>query len=330
MRIQGGPIGGQYHGFIGPDETEDYMGWPAGPREMIRPMDDPRGLGAYPWEHWDKRVWGGTPLMEGDSVSDYVYRGPAEVRPRPNASGGVNTVRAVQLARTAGFAVAPGNYRTLGALIPVDQPVHPVHPFPLISPDTGPIHQVCPAWGCGGPPTWMNPLDGGRAGLPPPWAIGPVPVTQPISPAPSPTVPQPPPPTGPAPVNVVPMGPPGSDGCAQGQYRDSAGNCTSDWHNPYSMYLPLDSTPAPAPTVSANTCPTGFLQDPNGNCVTTCPAGTVADSTGNCVAVATGTGITGWLGETTSLFGYNIPNWGLGVGFLGLWMLMSRGGGRRR
>ena len=270
--------------------------------------------------------------MEGDSVSDYVYRGPAEMRPRPNASGGVNTVRAVQLERTAGFAVAPGNYRTLGAAPapwwdqPISGPVqfgpprflgppNPVHPFPIISPDTGPIHQACPAWGCGAPP---------------PWHMGPDASPPVVSPAPAPTVPQPPPPTGPAPVNVVPMGPPGSDGCAQGQYRDAAGNCTSDWHNPYSMYLPLDSTPAPAPTVSANTCPTGFLQDPNGNCVTTCPAGTVGDSSGNCVAVATGGGITGWLGETTNILGYNVPNWGLGVGFIALWAMTSRGGGSRR
>jgi len=313
MRIQGGPIGGQYHGFIGPDETEDYAGWPHGPREMIRPMDDYRGLGTYPWEYWDKQVFGGTPLMEGDTVSDFVYRSPAEMRPRPNASGGVNTVRGVQLARTAGFAVAPGNYRTLGAVPVVHAPIFPAHPFPIISyPDGGgALHQVCPAWGCGRPP----------------WMIGP----EPVSPGPSPTVPQPPPPTGPQPGPTVPMGPPGSDGCAQGQYRDAAGNCTADWHNPYPMYLPLDNAPQPSPTISANTCPTGYVQDPYGNCMANCPAGYAPDAQNNCQpSAAAGTGIGGWLGETTSLLGYNVPNWGIAAVFALVAMRGVSSGGRRR
>jgi hypothetical protein len=343
-RIQGGPIGGQYHGFIAPDETEDYAGWPHGPREMIRPMDDPRGLGTYPWEDWDKQVFGGTPLMEGDTLSDHVYRSPAEMRPRPNASGGVNTVRAVQLERTAGFAVAPGNYKTLGATPRYLGPPLNIHPFPIVSSGSqgSPVHQVCPAWGCGTPP----------------WMTGPIPVDHtvplPLCPVTDPTglnqaclsevgspcppctpragvVAQPPPPTGPQPGPTVPIGPPGSDGCAQGQYRDAAGNCTADWHNPYTMYLPLDNPPGPAPTISANTCPTGYVQDPYGNCLASCPAGTAPDAQNNCQPTTTGAGISSWLGQTTPLFGYNVPNWGIAavVGLIAM-RGMSGGGSRRR
>jgi hypothetical protein len=327
-RIQGGPIGGQYHGFIAPDETVDYQGWPAGPREMFRPMDDPRGLGVYPWEHWNKHVWGGTAYMEGQSPSDFVYRGPAEVRPRPNASGGVNTVRAVQQRRTAGFAVAPGNYKTLGAApmviatpaaggglfhgaMPVDPWVAHAGPDnPELAYLLKTAHPVCPAWGCGGPPRYLGPPDHIPA------------------PSPAPVVTQPPPPTGPQPWSTVPIGPAGSDGCAQGQYRDAAGNCTSDWHNPYPMFLPLDSAAQPSPVVSANTCPTGYAQDGNGNCVVQCPAGETVDAQGNCLP-PTASGITGWLESSTQLplIG-SVPNWGI-VAVLGL-VAMRMGGGRRR
>ena len=244
-RIPGGPIGGQYHGFIAPDDTVDGVGWPAGHDETFRPIDDAAGLGAFPWQGWDE-TWGGIPLREGETVSDYVYRGPAELRPRPNASGGVHTVRAAQTQRSAGYAVAPGNYRGIGA----------VQRDPLYFPP-GTHPSPCPAWGCYGPPPWLG------------W-----------------TVRQPPPPTAPGPAPTV------AGGCPTGQYQDAAGNCTSDWHNPYSLYLP--ESPAPAPTVAANTCPTGYSVDANGNCV---PAGSTS-----------GVGISSWLSASTQIAGVNIPN----------------------
>lgn len=332
-RIQGGPIGGQYHGFIAPDETVDYAGWPAGPNEMFRKLDDARGLGIYPWDDWNKHGVGhrtqsgaapGVPLMEGQTPSDYVYRSTAEVRPRPNASGGHNVVRAVQYQRTAGYAVAPGNYKTLSGLGAVANPTGNVPVYsgggsivgyePGTVPTTGPVTRwppkVCPAWGCG-PPRFLGP-----------------PI---VSPAPSPSVPQTPPPTQPGPTSTVPMGPAGSSGCAPGQYRDAAGNCTSDWTNPYSMYLPLDSTPAPSPVVSANTCPTGYYMEASGNCVEQCQPGEAPDSSNNCVPAlpdSSVTGIEGWLTTTMPFMGYNVPYWAwIAAGVVAFRML---GGKRKR
>lgn len=309
-RIPGGPIGGQYHGYIAPDDFVNFVGWPAGQNEIYRRMDNPAGLGIYPWHPWDKHQWAGVPLEEGQTVSDFVYRSPAEVRPRPNASGGVNTVRAVQLQRTAGFAVSPGNSRTLGAISPQTNVVSAPHP-------------ICPAWGCGPPRNVIG--DNQPISEPPPW-MGPPP-NWPVSPAPSPSVPQPPPPTGPAPTTTVPWGAAGSSGCAVGMYRDAAGNCTSDWRNPYSMYLPLDPSPAPSPVVTSNTCPTGYAMDGNGNCVSSCPAGDTVDSQGNCIPAAA-SGPMSWLQETTAIGGYNVPNWGLLLG-VGAAVMMMRGGKRR-
>jgi hypothetical protein len=282
-RIPGGPTGGQYHGYIASDDIVDGVGWPAGHDEIYRTVDNPAGLGAFPWQPWDE-TWGGIPLKEGETVSDYVYRGPAEMRPRANASGGVHTVNAVQTQRSAGYAIAPGNYKGIGAM----------------------PARICPAWGCDGPPSWRKlgpPIHGGP--MPVPWH-GPIPFP---GPRPSPIVPQPPPPPGPFP------GPTVAGGCPSGQYQDAAGNCTSDWHNPYSLYLPTDgSSPAPAPTVAANTCPTGYSVDPtSGNCVV---AGTAPSG-----------GITAWLGSETTIGGMQIPNYLLaGVGALVAFKMF---GGRR-
>ena len=301
-RIPGGPIGGQYHGYIGPDDSFG-AGWPAGHDEIMRPVDNPAGLGGMPWHGWDDN-WGGIPLNEGETVSDYVYRGPAEMRPRPNASGGANTVRAVQTRRSAGYAVAPGNYRGLGAL--VDNPIvrgllpgtvmrTPGGPIPYPGPIREPMIPIdrwppraCPAWGCGPPP--IRYVDGG--------------------PQPSPVVTQPPPPVTPQPAPIT------ASGCPTGQYRDAAGNCTADWSHPSPLYLPPDQgSPQPSPTVSANTCPTGYTQDP---------------STGNCYppgAAPSGSGIMAWLGASTTIGGVNIPNAAIaGVGAL---LAIKMFGGRR-
>lgn len=319
LRIPGGPIGGQYHGYIAPDDVVDKYGWPAGHSEIFRPMDNPHNLGIYPWHTWDAG-WHGTPLEEGETVSDFVYRSPAEVRPRPNASGGVNVVRAVQQLRTPGYAVAPGNYKTLGSMGAANAPWTPMPVYACggglndpcvptgetIGP-TGQIMQtkapkICPAWGCGGPlRTVPIPWDG-EAYVPP------------VSPAPAPVVAQPPPPTGPQPVHTV------GTGCPVGQYQDAAGNCTSDWRNPYAMVLPLSSPISPAPTVPANTCATGYVMTTNGSCIApgapsgsvgTCPTGYTTDQYGNCVVsgvAPSGAGITDWLASSTSIFGMHIPN----------------------
>lgn len=265
LRIPGGPVGGQYHGYIASDDIVDHYGWPAGHDETFRPIDIRQNLGIYPWHRWDSG-WHGTPLREGETVSDMVYRSPAELRPRPNASGGINVVRAVQQERTPGYAVAPGNYATLGAL-----------PAAFVN------DPVCPAWGCAGP---RFPLS--------------VQTLPPASPAPAPTVSQPPPPTTPQPSPTVAIGPAGSNGCGVGQYRDAAGNCTSDWRHPYAMYLPLDTAITPAPTVQASTSPTGV-----------CPTGYTTDAYGNCVVAGVapqGSSITAWLGSSTAIGSVVVPN----------------------
>jgi hypothetical protein len=269
LGIPGGPEGGQYHGFIAADSkgfrTSDLQ--EIGPSASAGKPGPPPGPSSGPWSPW----WGGTPLGEGDTVSDYVYRSSAELRPRPNASGGTNTVRALQEERTAGYAEAPGNYRALGAAPPASS--GPFAPARMIGPK-----QICPAWGCGEPPIH---------GLPSPY---PGPVMGPVI-GPTSTVPQPPPPTTPV---VGPVTSPQSL-CPPGYAQDAAGNCVYDERNPYSLYLPDSSSPAPAPTVAASTCPTGYTQDP---------------TTGNCLAPGqtASTGISAWLGESTTIGGIAIPN----------------------
>lgn len=352
LRIKGGPQGGQYHGFVASDDMIDGMGWPAGHDETFRPIDSRAGLGTYPWHPWDDS-WRGIPLHEGDTVSDFVYRSPAEMRPRANASGGVNVTRAVQMERTAGYAVAPGNYRGIGAIPaePVQHPMLPGHyanggrwtmgPPPAHLPTEPVQHPLLPA----GPPGLTDPYSAfpGQGGCQHGYSrdysgqcvptasqrLAPIDYTDPecrpdypyprpqiVMPdqqcwdgsvgsfpcrpcppqpgGPSPIVPQPPPPTQPQPSPII-----GTSGCAAGQYRDAAGNCTTDWTNPYPLYLPTDGgSPAPSPTVPANTCQTGFTQDP---------------VTGNCLGpgqypTAPTAGATSWFSASTSIAGMNIPN----------------------
>ena len=228
-RIPGGPEGGQYHGFIAPDSSQSWEGgqggWPGGKSEIAEgPQKRPSGHSLLPgqgssfgpWDH----SWGGTAFDEGQTHSDHgdhnVYRSPAEMRPRPNASGGVNVIFGHQDERTPGYAVAPGNYRSLGGLgLPVDptrgviptwfklpptvaapgaSTGHPIYPYyPSPGPSTGvPRYPICPAWGCAPPiqtdgsgatnvvaqppSSWRSP------GYLVPWTPAPV------SPTPSPTV----------------------------------------------------------------------------------------------------------------------------------------------
>jgi len=291
LGIPGGPEGGQYHGFIAADSkgfrTADLqeIGSEAPHGQEGPPAPPSYGPWASPW-------WGGTGLAEGENHSDFVYRSSAELRPRPNASGGANTVHAFQEERTAGFAVAPGNYRALGAVRAVMPASHAAFGPTSIVKDYAPLPpgRICPAWGCGEVPVQRYQrlhVPGGSGATN--------------------KVPQPPPPTYPV------VGPTVSGPCPAGQYQDAAGNCTSDWHNPYSLYLPDQSgSPAPAPTVAANTCPTGYTQDA---------------TTGNCYAPGTapGTGITAWLGGSTTIGGVQIPNALLaGVGALVAFKMMRK------
>ncbi len=122
LRIPGGPEGGQYHGFIGPDADTGYSGWNTEEGSEIAGEPDLHAyvapgnpfLGDLPREPWESE-WGGTPLAEGETVSDHVFRSVGELRPRANASGGINTVYGYQTRRTAGFAESPGNMSVPGA-----------------------------------------------------------------------------------------------------------------------------------------------------------------------------------------------------------------------
>jgi hypothetical protein len=107
-------------------------------------------------------------------------------------------------------------------------------------------------------------------------------------PGPTNWVSQPPPPPQPAPAPTVT-----DTSTPANMYRDAAGNLTSDWHNPYSLYLPL--SPSPSPSVAADTNPTpGAGQTP------------------------TSPGIAGWFSQST----WGIPNWGLAA--VAAWLLLGR------
>lgn len=268
LGIPGGPQGGQYHGFI----AADSKGFRTSNLQEIGPSA-PQGQPGPPphasYGPWDPN-WGGTGLGEGDTVSDYVYRSSAELRPRPNASGGTNTVRAFQEERTAGFAEAPGNYKALGAVVAKTVTTPPTSTVQKFAPQLN--RQICPAWGCGSPP--LRRVQWNQTGA-------------------TSTTPQPPPPTTPV---VAPVTSP-QQLCPTGYAQDAAGNCVFDERNAYSLYLPTSdsSSPAPAPTVAASTCPTGYTQDP---------------TTGNCLAPGqtASTGIGAWLGASTTIGGIAIPN----------------------
>jgi hypothetical protein len=184
LTIPGGPEGGQYHGFIAPDSLHSWPGgeggWPPGGSEIGPAQHRPSGISQLPQGGsskgpWDKN-WGGTKFDELQTHSDYIYRGPGETRPNPNASGGANVVRGEQRERTPGYAEAPGNYKALGGLgIPAAGEAITIVPNRQIS--FRPPNYACPTWGCGAPPI--------------------------ISPGPTALTPQPPPPDTPAPVNTV-------------------------------------------------------------------------------------------------------------------------------
>lgn len=136
------------------------------------------------------------------------------------------------------------------------------------------LRNVCPAWGCDSP-IW-----------------GPVHFQGPGATS---WIPQPMPPVTPAPAPIV-----SNSNCPAGQFRDSAGNCVSDWHNPYVLYLP--QSPSPSPSVATPTSATPS-------------AGQMPASSG---------GITEWLSASSLITGF--PNWGLVAAGVGVLFLMK---GRR-
>lgn len=191
MRLPGGPEGGQYHGFIAADSDQ---GWGTQNGSEIAGSPDLHAyvepanpfLGDLPREPWSEE-WGGTPLLEGETVSDHVYRSPGEMRPRANANGGANRVYAFQTRRTAGFAESPGNMappaavyhracpplppRNLGAGFTVPFPNAP----PLRRPVPGPTNVVSQPGLNVAPQRPINTVT--------------VSTLPPLSPAPAPTVP---------------------------------------------------------------------------------------------------------------------------------------------
>lgn len=195
LRIPGGPVGGQYHGFIAPDSA----GWPNGHDEIFRTDGDHSQLGSddqnLTSEPWSV-LWGGTVLREGQDLSDHVFRSSAEMRPRPNASGGAHVTHAFQRRRTAGFAEAPGNYRALGVARPavVRAPVSWVGPATI-----APMHNVLVPAGATLP---------GPATITPMRNIFPFPGV--LQSGATSTVAQPGPPSSPSPVNVVASSTPSS------------------------------------------------------------------------------------------------------------------------
>jgi len=170
-RLPGGPLDGkQQHGYLA--ATVDPANW-----HQSEPNFPGHGSAA-PWDN----TWGGTGLDAGENLSDYVYRSSAEMRPRANANGGANTVFSLQTRKTAGYAVAPGNYRGLGRM-----GINMVL-CPMVSGGNEP--------GCGaGPPMSVVQFGPGATNIvaqPAPTSPAPTNLTPwtvpPVSPQPSPTV----------------------------------------------------------------------------------------------------------------------------------------------
>jgi hypothetical protein len=251
-----------------------------------------------PGEMPPKPVPGGASVgfLDGFEDEPDPYRGPAELPPRMNAYGGLGNL----------YVSAP---RVHGGGAPLTHSTPPAKKPVITTGTTPPIHKTTA-------PKHTSP------GIP---TKKPNTVAQPPAPAkpkPAPTTPGPSTSKPPAySAQNCPTGP-GSN-----YYVDAAGNCTNDWGNPYSLYLPTSASPAPSPTVSTNGCPTGQQPDAYGNCVTSsqdCPSGLYPDDNGNCIAYQGSAGSTlstwmtdleNWLGESTIVSG--VPNyWFAGGGSL--------------
>jgi hypothetical protein len=324
LRIPGEPPGGQYHGFIAPDSSQSWEtgegGWPGGRSEIAehgqkRPsgasLPPQGGSSKGPWD----QAWGGTALKEGQTHSDYIYRGPAETRPRPNASGGVNVVHARQTRKSAGYAEAPGNYRGLGVVAVDGQltPLRAIGPaYPFRSPEplqVGPMWNI-PSWGSGATSTVNQP--------PPPiqYPSYLVPYTAPpVSPQPSPTVAAGPQNFLPSQGMIVPGVTPGYSAI------DTAPpTCPTGYTNsgPSGSCMPLASSPQ---------CAVGYTLDPmgSGQCVTLAQA-SASVTPGSAAASVAPDAFSTWLQSQTIIPG--VANQWIALGGV-LAALMFMKGGKR-
>lgn len=287
LRVGGNPPGGQYHGFLGADHAE-------------------RRLDPSPWDFFNP----------GHTAADGVYRSPGETPPSANPNRETNIVVVRHQRRRAGYSVVPGAFSNLGYIYdPCED---------LTDQERAILSLPCPSL------YYPAPAPVTPAPKPAPVAVAPAPVPIPVAPAPKPVsniryspvfehlpaiapvvsastqpVVQPPPTQVLQPAPVVDNAPP-----PPGMYRDAAGNLTSDWHNPYSLYLP--ETIQPAPTVAASTS----LTPGAGQMATSVTGGSVQ---GNAV-----TALPSWLSDPSQELISGLPNWGL-VAIAGAALLLMKG-----
>lgn len=248
--------------------------------------------GPSPWDFFNP----------GHYSADGVYRSPGETPPSANPNRETNTVVVRHTRRRVGDSVVPGAFSPrLGYVDPCpgipDQfraACEAGFPQQVIAPSPQPvaIRPIAPA---------PKPVSNVRYPIAP--ILDHIPIvfsasTQPVL--------QPPPVDVPQPAPVVNNAPPPA-----GMYRDAAGNLTSDWHNPYSLYLP--ETIQPAPIVSADTS----LTPGAGQMPTSVTGGSVQ---GNAV------GAPSWFTDPNQELITGIPNWGLVAAAAAAFFLMK---GRR-
>jgi hypothetical protein len=173
----------------------------------------------------------------------------------------------------------------------------PAEPPPNPNPGAG-LGQVMPVSALRFP---MQPSNGWRR----PPIVGPLPVAYPISQAgPTQSTPQPPPNYWPSPAPVTPA--PTCPG--PNSYIDAAGNCTSDWHNPYSATLQAQQPASTIPAPTSVPCASGTY-DANGNCLPASPASTVAATPS-------------WFTDPNQELITGFPNWGLVAAAVGAFLLL--------
>lgn len=324
LGIPGGPRGGQYHGRVTANATNlHYHG------RRARALSGDQS---------------GPPF-------DPFHRAPGEIVPRPNAAGDLNVVTVGHGRHVLNSSMVPGGFfpvSRLGALPIVNPPgwnparAQPIaiHSFPPVN--GGPVRSPIPSWAGWGsttpapgtPPAapgpggtcpvgatldsagmcWPNSLpygtDWGSGAFGPvicPGPACPVPASggwQPPNVAPVPLMPSPT--AAPVPVTGNP--------CPPGQYQDSIGNCTDDWHNPYPVYTPAQ----PSPTVPASTAGTPTAGQPG------CVSG-MYDVSGNCITSTVPGTTPSWFTDPTQEIITGIPNWILAAGAAGGLLLLMRG-----
>lgn len=97
LTVPGGPAGGHYKGFTHNYSGGTAIGTVADPNDEYE-LARAEGLAAH------------DPIHSHPNAPRGVYRGPAEVPPRANASGSAMTYRGFQTKRHAGTSVAPGSF----------------------------------------------------------------------------------------------------------------------------------------------------------------------------------------------------------------------------